>query len=191
MAGKTNNHPILPEDLWTEIFLRSSVKSLLCAKCVCKQWYVLIRDTNFVLEHLQYQKSHNKGRLLLQRFKEDTQRYKYALFDDENLVSNSYHVLDSFELSFNFIHMEGPVNGVYCLFNHYDRIILWNPALMEAKILPLPQTHLFPRDIDYDGCIGFGMDPLNHDYKLVLIRSAYGKGKNVSVQPDNQYLETP
>lgn len=174
MVGETCCHLKLPEDLLIEFFLRSSVKSLLHAKCVCKQWYALIRNKTFVLEHLEYQKSHDKGHLLLQYFMEDDQQYNYAFFDDESLVRNYYHDLDHFQLPYDTLHMEGPINGLYCLFGCRDRTVLWNPALMEVRILPSPQTHFFPHNQDYDAAIGFGIDPTSRDYKLILIRRLFG-----------------
>lgn len=181
MADKTSDQLKLPEDLLVEILIRSSVKSLLRAKCVCKKWYVLIRNTNFVYKHLEYQKSHNKGRLLLCYYKGDTKECKYALFDDETLARNSYCDLDHLKFPCMFLHMEGPVNGLYCIFNNSDRMIVWNPALMEVRMISLPQAYAFSHS-DYNGVIGFGMDPLSHDYKLVLIRDIYfEKGLYVTV----------
>lgn len=170
MARNINELVKVSEDLLIEIFLRSSVKSLLRAKCVCKQWYILIQNPDFVVNHLEYQKNHNKGRLLLQYFKEDTQQISYALFDDETLENDTHHVIDHLQLQFCPLRMEGPINGLYCLFNREDRIVLWNPALMEFKALPLPHPHFFPHVNVFEGYTGFGIDPATHDYKLVLIR---------------------
>jgi hypothetical protein len=48
----------------------------------------------------------------------------------------------------------------------YDRMVLWNPATRELKMLPL-----FPQqpNLYFVSHLGFGFDPKTNDYKVVRI----------------------
>lgn len=168
MSNDTNDHIELSENLLNEVFLRCSVETLLHAKCSCKQWFSLIQNSSFKSNHFNYQKDHNKGRLFVQ-YHSDEQR-RYVLFDDETLERDTYQDIDHLHKPEGHLFLEGPINGLYCLFNGENRIVLWNPTLMELKTLPLPHPHFFPDRKFYQCYIGFGIDESTCDYKLVLMR---------------------
>ncbi|KAG5570870.1 hypothetical protein H5410_060636 [Solanum commersonii] len=60
----TNNGGDFLEDLIREILLRLHVESLLRFKCVCKNWYTLIKNPSFIREHLNFSKN-NPPQLLI------------------------------------------------------------------------------------------------------------------------------
>ncbi|KAK4727087.1 hypothetical protein R3W88_032004 [Solanum pinnatisectum] len=55
----TNNGGDFPEDLIREILLKLPVKALLRFKCVCKNWYTLIKNPCFIREHLNFSKNNS------------------------------------------------------------------------------------------------------------------------------------
>ncbi|KAI8543968.1 hypothetical protein RHMOL_Rhmol08G0258600 [Rhododendron molle] len=117
-----------------------------------------------------FQKLHNKGRIFFQYFSHDTQKHGYALFPDETLSSDAYHDIDYVQGQV-LAEIEGPVNGLFCLSNCEDRFIIWNPAIREFRTLPYPyHPNLPPHPEVYGYSIGFGVDPLTGEFKLVLIR---------------------
>ncbi|PON35982.1 hypothetical protein PanWU01x14_331880 [Parasponia andersonii] len=58
-------------------------------------------------------------------------------------------------------------NGIICLVRESKDIMLWNPALMEAKFLPKPGLEYTWGTIG----MGFGHDSIANDYKFVSIAS--------------------
>ncbi|KAL6996966.1 hypothetical protein U1Q18_007089 [Sarracenia purpurea var. burkii] len=179
MATDDENHPFrhrhchhVPEDALIQILVRLPVKSLLRFKCVCHHWYALIQNPSFVHYHLQYQKRNNKGRLLLQHFSKETKQYRYSLFPDETLAhKSSYHEIDRLPTgpSRFFAHLVGPCNGLFCLStpeNRENRVILWNPSIREFRFLPVPHFNLpFYHLVNN---LGFGLDPLTGNYKVLI-----------------------
>ncbi|KAF7112416.1 hypothetical protein RHSIM_RhsimUnG0231500 [Rhododendron simsii] len=100
----------------------------------------------------------------------DTQKHGYALFPDETLTSDAYHDIDYIQGQV-LAEIEGPVNGLFCLSNCEDRVIIWNPAIREFITLPYPYHPNLPPHLEvYEYSIGFGLDPLTGEFKLVLIR---------------------
>ncbi|KAL7001625.1 hypothetical protein U1Q18_002777 [Sarracenia purpurea var. burkii] len=161
----------LPEDALIQILVRLPVKSLLRFKCVCHHWYALIQNPSFAHDHLQYQKRNNKGRLLLQHFSKETNQYLYSLFPDETLANNSsYHEIDRLPTPYRFCkyHLVGPCNGLFCLFTIADLVILWNPSIREFRFLPVPHLNS-PFYSFVRRNLGFGLDPLTGNYKVVMI----------------------
>ena len=159
-----------PEDVVVEILSRLPVKSLIRLRCVCKSWYALIKNTNFISKHL---KSDVNTRLLIIYAKEDdTDEHSYpkeyiCLFPDETLEDLSLQDLSTQE------PVLGSFKGLYCGIVFIEgidhRITLWNIATQESITLPkyraiIPQyTRVFRTNI------GFGLDLKTKDYKVILI----------------------
>ncbi|XP_057479865.1 putative F-box protein At3g10240 [Actinidia eriantha] len=160
----------MPEDVLIEVLTRLPVKSLLRFRCICKHWYAIILNPTFEHHHLNRQKSDNKGRLLIQRYKKHTYQYGYALLLDETLATISYHDLDYLQ-GRGTREIDGPINGLFCLFNCMDRFIIWNPAMREFKLLPIPyHPKRLPHFSPGSWSVGFGLDQITNDSKVVLIR---------------------
>ncbi|XP_059438985.1 F-box/kelch-repeat protein At3g23880-like [Corylus avellana] len=158
----------LPEDLVTEILLWLPVVSLLRCKCVCKSWYALITHQNFVTKHIQHNKK-NSNTLLLVKMRDE-------IFDVVSTLSyETLQVLDSQPLPPPFLVL-GSCNGLVCLHDDYAlRVVLWNPATKETKVVPksnLPQFVSAFHKLGVDG-IGFGFDAKTNDYKIINLLTIY------------------
>ncbi|KAM7468959.1 hypothetical protein LguiA_007142 [Lonicera macranthoides] len=70
-----------------------------------------------------------------------------------------------------FIGIAGICNGLVCLYDLDEYIVaLWNPSLKKSIILPKP------RAVRQSGAfhhIGFGIDPISNDYKIVRLTNTY------------------
>ncbi|XP_058223400.1 F-box protein At1g11270-like [Rhododendron vialii] len=181
-----DHHRHLPNDVLIDILTRLPVKSLLRSKCVCKNWHNLIQNPTFAQAHFRLQKLQDKGRIFLQYFNDidAPSKYHYALFPDETLASDAYHDLDVLETR-GSAGIDGPVNGLFCVFNFWDPFIIWNPAIREFRTLPFPGLPEFPPNFDivYSNT-GFGLDKSNDDYKVVLIRCIDYRVKDMPIVND-------
>lgn len=165
-----------PPELIFEILKRSSVRSLLRLRSVCKEWNHTITSLDFKRRHY----NHNKGRLLIHwRGCSQQQRKRVwdkteldisglSLFRDETL--EHYDVLDHSLLTeegpLEIYTMLGPCNGVFFVAGYRNkrlRLFLWNISTRKFNQLPSPPE--FSRSDEF----GFGMDPSTHEFKIVLI----------------------
>ncbi|KAM7528049.1 hypothetical protein LguiB_031459 [Lonicera macranthoides] len=189
--------PYLPEDLLIdEILVRLPVKSLRQFKCVCKNWYNLVKSPRFIRDH--FNNPNNHTRLLVRHFirsdsdsdsdwennfdsdsfngSEPQNPLAISVFPDETLAAlplGHQDVIDFIQRCPNLheIHMIGPINGLFLLHTAFDgrnaRLALWNPATTEFRRLPKPKFR-FP--VGKLRCVsGFGLDLLTKDYKVVWI----------------------
>jgi hypothetical protein len=156
----------LPEDLVTEILLWLPVVSLLRCKCVCKSWYALITHQNFVAKHILHNKKNSNTLLLVQRRDEITEIDLVSTLSYETL-----QVLRSQPLPPPSLFL-GSCNGLVCLRDDSAlRVVLWNPATKETKVVPksnLPHFAPAGHKLGIDG-IGFGFDAKTNDYKIVTV----------------------
>ncbi|KAM7512003.1 hypothetical protein LguiB_010878 [Lonicera macranthoides] len=166
-----NYHHHIPQEVIIEILSRLPVKTLLKFKSVCKNWYAIIKSTNFISKHLHNHYDNDTGGLLLiQRFIPESRLYGFELFTDKTLATDSNPIVDPYLQNTAFAQsVLGPLNGLYVLFNRKDRLALWNPAIREFKPLPSHPITDQIRAEDYmnDPTIGFGFDTLTNDYKVV------------------------
>ncbi|PHT33757.1 hypothetical protein CQW23_25557 [Capsicum baccatum] len=169
MATCDNSGAFL-EDLAMEILLSLPVKSLLRFKCVCKKWCALIEEPKFTVEHLNCSKKKPPQFLI----------YDYGALDDAppvTVVSDngvpSPSQGDNFQRFGAITNLLGSVEGLFILKREIDNGIdkgvlcsLWNPATTEVRHLPAGPIEFEPFDV-YDGHVGFGLDPMTKDYKVV------------------------
>ncbi|XP_059670664.1 F-box/kelch-repeat protein At3g23880-like [Cornus florida] len=161
MASKTN------KDLIIEILLRLPVKSLIRLKCVCKYWSTLIRDFNFISMHFHHPS--NIDHLFVQHYDYSTEKYTFALFPDETLANSwvDYHNLGDLQMP-NQPGILGIFHGIIGLWD-CNRIVLWNPAIREFRVLIIPIPDLPPDYYIFKHFAGFGLDPNTNNYKVVWI----------------------
>ena len=67
------------------------------------------------------------------------------------------------------INIQGCFNGIICLRDIRDGILLWNPATKEFKIPPICPVEYPPGYESGIDAIGFGYDSKRDDYKIVRI----------------------
>ncbi|KAE8683268.1 hypothetical protein F3Y22_tig00111213pilonHSYRG00626 [Hibiscus syriacus] len=80
--------------------------------------------------------------------------------------------------------------GLICLLDWTNsRITLSNPAAREFKILPECNEDIPDKSYTFAHTLGFGLDPLSNDYKVVHIRSLLPLNDRVSFW-DTEMMET-
>lgn len=173
----TSNEELL-QDTVIEILLRLSVKSLLRLRCVCKSWYALIKNPGFISKH---SKNMNTQLIVLYMDEDDgTDEFYYpgdlfCIFPDHTLV----------DLSLRDLHPEkpvcgefgGPYNGIFCIFGLNGHITLWNLATRDSRMLPKYGVSPPQNTEEYITSVGFGLDTINNDYKLLLIFTFWDEKK--------------
>lgn len=167
------------EDVMHAILLKLPVKSLIRFKCVCKSWYALFEDSVFISKHL---KSYENTRLIITySIVDEVDPFDYPLelfhlYLDETLADLSSLILDPLMPVYGTAG--GPYDGIFCIFGVDDRLTLWNPATKECR--PVPKCRIvFPRYTKiFRTNIGFGRDPKNKEYKLVLIFTLWDEKDN-------------
>ena len=178
----------LPPEILAEIFSRLPVKSLLRFRSTSKSLQSLIDSPNFINLHLK-NNSLNQS-LILQHNYSDI----YQIDDDFSNISKSMIPLNhpfprNSTTTDPFTHniimsLIGSCNGLLAIsngrifFKHpngANEITIWNPNTRKHRMipfLPLPIPSIMESD-DINRrslCVlGFGFDPLNHDYKFLRI----------------------
>ncbi|XVE83731.1 hypothetical protein DITRI_Ditri16bG0109800 [Diplodiscus trichospermus] len=166
----------LPRDLFLEIFLRLPVESLMRFKCVCRSWYALISNPEFISKHLNYNRNINEFVLVKRSL-------LTCLGKKENMFSvvsrkqfSSVNIVVDLPLFKKkpYLQLLGHCDGIICLSNYRDEIVLCNPATKESMVLPkscLPCFSSNPNLIPQTNALGFGYDLKNQQYKMVRIVS--------------------
>ncbi|XVF85437.1 hypothetical protein PTKIN_Ptkin17bG0118200 [Pterospermum kingtungense] len=164
-----------PVDILTEIVLKLPVKSILRFKCVAKTWCHLFQSPSFVSQHFNISKRNKHLVVYYRNDEHDVNDMGLIVDNDQPLVC--YRDLGQ-ELSSNFPHMYVNHflvdNGLLCLLDLVNcRIILWNPATREFRVIP--ECVQFFREDAYGAIplLGFGLDPLSNDYKVIIVQDYY------------------
>lgn len=158
-----------PADILTDILLKLPIKSIVRFKCVAKTWYILLKNPNFVSNHLSLSKK--KNYLLVEYHDRNNQdKYTMRLLNYQTLVP--YHDLrPHLPNHFSDMYCSFQVyNGVFCLLHgNTCSITLWNPATRQSTILPECNENILPKVRNCQHVLGFGSDPLCNDYKVIYI----------------------
>ncbi|XP_074263039.1 F-box protein CPR1-like [Silene latifolia] len=170
----------IPIDLISDILSRLPAKTVVCLKIVCKSWYNLISDNDFVNCHLERSLA-TKTNL---HFVVATPKFYLQEYDNleepikQNcpvLYSADFDSLDNpVDLSHPYKNCKTPVRvigscrGLLLLRVKCGHLLLYNPTTQTYNVLPLllenkPATEYV--HFDY----GFGYDSVSRDYKCVRI----------------------
>jgi len=161
----------LPEDLVIKILLLLPFVFLLRFKSVCKHWYALITNQNFIAKHVLHNKNCNTQLLLKTRDKANHD-YGVSTISHETLqVSLTPLPPPYFGVNKEFhIVVVGSCNGLVCL---HDCLalhdVIWNPATKETKFVSksnLPRIVPAGYRTRIEG-MGFGFDAKTNDYKII------------------------
>ncbi|XP_059670649.1 putative F-box protein At3g10430 [Cornus florida] len=157
----------IQEIVIVEILSRLTVKSLLRFRIVCKCWYTLVKNSNFISKHLH---SHSNTRLLMQRYTYKIQKYALASFPYEkiSITPSLFDDLDKLGIP-RILCVNGPFHGIFCVWDRLH-LALWNPSLKEFRSLLVPQPKIPSTYTAYCFYSGMGLDPITNHYKLVWIR---------------------
>nr|GMC88928.1 F-box/kelch-repeat protein At3g06240-like isoform X1 [Ipomoea batatas] len=158
----------LPEDVVAEILSRLPTKSLLQCKSVRKNWCTLIQNPSFIANHHHH--PNNAALPFVHHYSLDAMKSGFSLFDEQTQVLASHSYQDYTKTRVSVWEINGPLNGLFSLYNDEEEVTLWNPATREAKSLPVsyPPVSASFRMNSYK--LGFGMDPSSGEYKVVWIR---------------------
>nr|XP_043635149.1 F-box/kelch-repeat protein At3g06240-like [Erigeron canadensis] len=131
-------------DAMERILIRSDAEDLVRWKAVCKSWYSLIPTPYFTDSHLK----HNNN-------------YK----NDKRLIG----IRDIDYLMDNYLFIIGCANGLVCVAPQGFEFSVINPYTKQTmKILEPPPEPLPESDRRWNLVWGFGYDPSNNDYKIVV-----------------------
>ncbi|GAB2254487.1 hypothetical protein Droror1_Dr00022296 [Drosera rotundifolia] len=160
--------PFLPHEIIENILHRLPVKSLCRFKCVSKSWLNLISDSAFVKLHLDRAKKESSigcsDHLMLGIIARVDKRSSFRSMPVNNLRSiPCTHDKISLPgvLCWNVV---GSCDGLVCLINYNNAIILCNPSTGAQLILEPPSVY-FQLVSSY----GFGCDRTCHDYKVIRV----------------------
>ncbi|KAJ6860337.1 F-box/kelch-repeat protein [Populus alba x Populus x berolinensis] len=99
-----------------------------------------------------------------------------AASDGDNgntLVKLPYPNAESHNDSFAVGLFLGSCDGIVCILNEVDNVVLWNPSTRESKKLSGPSSSLYK-----DFSTGLGYDSSADDYKIVITSSATATGSD-------------
>jgi|UniRef100_A0A2N9ER57 F-box interacting protein len=183
----------LPQDVVEDILSRLPAKSIMRFRCVNKSiWSTLFQNPTFIAKHHSFQ-SQNNPTFVIKRRDDIIQKALISLhpnLDSDsgvellNLDGMPFFKGDMKEEEQEQLDILGDrcINGLICLYNyplryqqpcdHHFRIVLWNPAIREFKLLPTNPVHCPSPNPhvrhEFNG-FGFGYDHKSNDYKVVRI----------------------
>ncbi|KAL1819071.1 hypothetical protein ACET3Z_013940 [Daucus carota] len=171
----------LQRDTLSDILSRLPARTLLSCQCVCKRFDQLIKNPDFITNHLNRATSTTGADIcsisVLSFDEEDRDRS----FTDHMLVESSKD--NEFELSFSYVKHLNPItsqfvvigscNGLFCVdLRAPDErcasyILLWNPVTKQNRYLPKPQINALGKGVNLVQAFGFESE--TNDYKVVRI----------------------
>ncbi|THG21706.1 hypothetical protein TEA_015018 [Camellia sinensis var. sinensis] len=163
----------LPEEVLADILSRLPVKQLLRFRSVSSLWRALIDSSDFVKLHLN-------------RSIETKSNLSLILRDNHRLYSIEFDSLSSAVTAVQLDHhplrcqdygteVWGSCNGLLCLANALDTLVLWNPSNRNSRRLPHAAVEFQNLSKYYENRIyGFGYDSGSDDYKVVRIVAIKG-----------------
>ncbi|GJR49528.1 F-box associated domain containing protein [Tanacetum coccineum] len=159
-----------PPEIIREILLKATVKSLLRCKCVCKEWYSLISDQNFIKTHCTLSSTNDINcahhRLIYNTHEQENNLYSCSLYDvlfDKpaiNVLLFKYPLQRTQALL-----IVGSCNRLVLLYVEDDdgyELFIYNPSTRIWNGLPYHRGFFCERY-----CYSFGYDESTHDYKIV------------------------
>ncbi|KAL3619147.1 hypothetical protein CASFOL_036717 [Castilleja foliolosa] len=182
MKRLVTDQQLLPDDLIIEILSRLPMPAISKFRCVSKSWINIIDSSSFAELHLRnycntptsLSSSNNDSCVLIHNFDYLTKILKISM-----MLAGCHRLCREFSLDSDFkdfesdtrIGIEGPVNGLICIYEirPTERLTLCNPYLWETKALPRA-----PRMTMSDGYlvfhrVGLGFDPVHKDIKVVQL----------------------
>ncbi|KAJ4716213.1 F-box protein [Melia azedarach] len=180
----------IPEEILVEIFLRLPPKSLAEFRRVCKSWYSLIDDPDFISKYnLLRMKNVDNSKLIMRQYDKCNKHELFQLYQDQLDSFSAFKAidfpLDKERAPYQIIGLccglatfiGFPVRGVA------KCIVIWNPSLGSCVRIP---AKYFP-NIHSEPFYGFGFDPKTTDYKIV--RVVFREGHSVPIRPRTYFVD--
>jgi molecular chaperone HtpG len=178
---KVNNY--IHDDLAFSILSKLPLKSLKRFQCVCKSWFLLFDNPNFMsmyhINFLSKYPSYDDNTSLILLLKMHEQLYYLSGKRFENTVkSDRPNLFPDQVTDLEFCGL-GTINGMLCLEDKYlNKVVLWNPDIKEFKFIPQSPFESFspPATLNFEATVvfevdtnlhGFGYDYVRDDYKLI------------------------
>ncbi|XP_071702775.1 F-box protein At3g07870-like [Rutidosis leptorrhynchoides] len=162
----------LPEDVIIDIMSRVPTRYILRFKCVCKSWYALFQNPNFISKHFKNQSAISDPSFLLvtpniSATSTSSVRTVSLMLSDSSYKSIKIPI--EIDVS-KQLDVCGSCNGLICLriLPLGSVILLWNPATRVFKDLPISPLGRFKIDPS-SVLLGFGFDDVVKDYKVLRI----------------------
>ncbi|XP_059638689.1 F-box/kelch-repeat protein At3g06240-like [Cornus florida] len=181
----------LPHDLFIDVLTRLPVKTLIRCACVCKSWYSLVTNPNFITAHHNRSSIVNNNNLVLLRScsDDDANVVHYSLLRSENGMFSNYAELGLPLKSYRnpSLRIIGICNGLVCLSDDLHgygvKLYLWNPSIQKTITLP-PLRMNFQSHGPFKHSIGFGFDARTDDYKVVRTVYLFCQPNNCEPPPE-------
>ncbi|KAA8542573.1 hypothetical protein F0562_023725 [Nyssa sinensis] len=156
----------LPLEIISDILIRLPIESIMSCRVVCKSWYGLTQDPNFINMHLS-RSNYQPNRIILHNYTGnhllllDTEEHKIKRNPIQNMLLNGHQVMCS-------------CNGLLCIASYYklDPVFICNP--ITGKHMVLPSTDSKVRSVnhkDLDGYLTF----VEHKSNLMKLWRLTGK----------------
>jgi len=169
----------LPKKLLCHIFSQLSVTALLQVQCVCKTWYNLINDPEFIKLHLEASSKCKRGLSLILSGEK-------VFSVDLPLLDKAVEIRHPLLCSEGFTNFVGSSNGLVCLNKDKD-FALWNQWTGKYERVPPVNFQLLNASYAFHCIIhGFGYDHTSNDYKVVCILQQHSRLKGGRLQSEIQ-----
>ncbi|KAI8530502.1 hypothetical protein RHMOL_Rhmol11G0064200 [Rhododendron molle] len=160
----------LPEEVLTDILSRLPVTTLLQFRCVSVSWRDLIDSSDFFHLHLHRSIETRTNRSLILR-----QDNRLSSLEFDSLYGSA--VIDAVQITHHPLwcqdygtHVWGSCDGLLCMSNTLDTLVLWNPSTRRSRRLPYASIEFQNLSRYYESRVyGFGYDRVSRDYKVVRI----------------------
>ncbi|KAA8542574.1 hypothetical protein F0562_023726 [Nyssa sinensis] len=153
----------LPLEIISDILARLPIESIMTCRIVCKSWYSLTEDPDFI--NLQLSRSnYQPARVILYNYTLnhllllDTEEHKNKWIPFQNMLFEGHLV---------YRHVMCSCNGLLCIASDFklDPVFIYNPMTRKHVILPSSDSKL-----DFqDQKVGLGFDPSTGTYKVVRL----------------------
>ncbi|XP_057479171.1 F-box protein CPR1-like [Actinidia eriantha] len=173
----------LPEELAADILSRLPVKSLLRFKLVSPTWRALIESSDFIKSHLNRSIATKSNLFLIVK-----ESHLYSV--DFDSLSDS--TVDPVKLDHHPLRCQdhstevwGSCNGLICLSNALDTVVLWNPSTRESRKLPYASIDSQNQSrVDPIRVYGFGYDRVSDDYVYSLRWNSWHRAQEFPHYPN-------
>ncbi|KAF8030251.1 hypothetical protein BT93_E2639 [Corymbia citriodora subsp. variegata] len=156
----------LPVDLVTEILDRLPVKSLLRFRAVSRLWRFMIDSPEFAKSHLSRSFESTANLSLFLRHSSSLYFLDLGSVPGVPVVSEMNYPLMCYS---DQIRVLGSCNGLLCISNAADDVVVWNPSTRKHKFLPYSAVEV-RRSSVFSVCVyGFGYDDNKDDYVLLRL----------------------
>ncbi|XP_028083221.1 uncharacterized protein LOC114284500 [Camellia sinensis] len=104
-------------------------------------------------------------------------KYAIAFFLNETLVGIPplLENFDHLQIPDPMRHVVGPIDDIFLVYTYGysdgNRMALWNPAMREFRLFHVLEPIFPPNFHVVVNVVGFGLDPLTRDYKIIWIRN--------------------